>query len=135
MIVFVCVGEQGSILFNRRRVSSDLEIIKDILGYIGCEKLYMREYSTKIFPKDARICVSTDCLNTAGNSDAIFWEEPWQEALLQKADKVVVYHFNRLYPADVKLPIDQLRKCLKQESVVEFKGNSHEQITREVYVL
>lgn len=135
MIVFVCVGEQGSLLFNRRRVSSDSMIINDILEYSGYEKLYMREYSIKLFPADPRICISETCLKSAGVADGIFWEESWQDALLEKANEFVVYLFNRLYPADVKFPLDQLRNRGTIKSVVEFAGNSHERITREVYVL
>ena len=135
MTIFVCVDEQGGILFNRRRISSDREVIADIMKSIGDTALFMRDYSSKLFPADDRICVTDNYLEAAGIGDALFLEDAIPDDLLKRAKKVVVYHWNRLYPSDVKFPLAQFCNWARLESSVEFKGYSHERIIREVYVL
>ena len=99
MTVVVCVDEQGGILFNHRRVSSDRAAIGNLLEYIGDMPLYMSQYSSN------------------------------------KVQRLIVYRWNRLYPSDVQFPLEYLSGKCKLESSFDFAGNSHERITREVYVL
>ena len=134
MTIIVCVDEQGGILFNHRRVSSDRSVVSDIVKYADHTNLYMSEYSAKLFPTAANVIVIPNLLNSA-DSGMIFIEEYCPDAVLDKADRVVIYHFNRRYPSDVKFPVDIVKKRGTMESSVEFKGNSHDRITREVYVL
>ena len=46
-----------------------------------------------------------------------------------KAKKVVVYRWDKVYPADYKLPLRQY----KLVSTLEFQGYSHDKIVKEVY--
>ena len=135
MTVVVCVDEQGGILFNHRRVSSDRAAIGNLLEYIGDMPLYMSQYSSKLFPDVARICVCNDYLERAGGEDAVFLEETAPDAFWNKVQRLIVYRWNRLYPSDVQFPLEYLSGKCKLESSFDFAGNSHERITREVYVL
>ena len=45
--------------------------------------------------------------------------------------EITVFHWNRVYPADLTFPIDLTQWRLEQ--TVEFPGHSHEKITMEVY--
>jgi hypothetical protein len=57
-------------------------------------------------------------------------------ALLPVADRIeelVIYHWNRKYPADFKLDLPY--KKWKKQSKEEFAGFSHEKITKEIYQL
>ena len=134
MTIIVCLDEQGGVLFNCRRVSSDRAVVVDILKYADHSNLYMSEYSAKLFPAISNIVVVADLLNQA-NAGFVFIEEYCPDDVLDMADRIVIYYFNRRYPSDVKFPLDIIKKRGTMESSVEFKGNSHDRITREVYVL
>ena len=46
-------------------------------------------------------------------------------------DEIILYKWNRVYPTDFYFDINLSTWNLTQ--VTEFKGNSHERITKEVY--
>ena len=48
-----------------------------------------------------------------------------------KIEKLIVFKWNREYPSDFSLDIDLSQWSLI--STTDFKGNSHEKITMEVY--
>ena len=135
MTAIVCVDEQGGILFNRRRVSSDRAVISDILKMTEAHSLRIREYSVNLFPENAAVYVADDYLRGAGKGDFLFFEDIVSEIFWEKLERIVVYHWNRLYPSDVKFPLDDLRERGELESSVTFEGYSHSRITREVYAL
>ena len=135
MTVFVCVDACGGVLFNNRRVSSDRVVVQDILQQCDSHTLRIRPYSAKLFPESSATLVDEDYLKAAQQDDFVFLEEVAEKALFSKAKRIIVYHWNRLYPSDVKFPMDQLRTVGKLESSATFSGYSHDEITREVYVL
>ena len=51
--------------------------------------------------------------------------------MTDKITEIIVYRWNRDYPADLFLDIDL--KDWELAETAEFAGNSHEKITREVY--
>ena len=134
MKLIVCVDNQGGVLFNRRRVSSDRNVISDIMDYVGNSRILASEYSVKLFPVAENISVIHD-FSGMESDDYVFLEDSISQSMLKQVREVVVYHWNRLYPSDVRFPLEEVRKLGKLKSVVEFKGNSHEKITREVYML
>ena len=57
--------------------------------------------------------------------------QPWEASMVKEIEKVILYHWNRDYPADVYFPVDlSVWKCVETK---EFAGSSHEKITRERY--
>ena len=52
--------------------------------------------------------------------------------LLERAGRLVVYRWNRLYPADRRLSLPPAGWRLLSQS--DFPGHSHPRITKEVYV-
>ena len=134
MKLIVCVDDMGGILFNRRRVSSDQLVIADLIGYVGESKLFASEYSRKLFPTGEKVALLSD-FSAVAVDDYVFLEDDLPQSVWEQVREVVVYHWNRLYPSDVRFPIEEIQKLGKLNSVVEFKGNSHEKITREVYAL
>ena len=134
MKLIVCIDEQGGVLFGHRRVSSDRCVISDIMQLIGDSKLYMRQYSADLFGDSEKLQIMVDCLD-APLGAFVFLEESMPDLLWNHVSQVIVYHWNRLYPSDVRFPIDKLWRQGRLVSTVEFAGNSHERITREVYEL
>lgn len=135
MTVVVCVDDRGGILFNQRRVSSDRKVIADMIELFGQRRIRMRPYSAKLFQGCGPVSVSDDYLTDANREDVVFLEDAVPEGLLSRADRLVLYRWNRLYPSDVRFPAEQLSALGNLSSAVEFKGHSHDRITREVYLL
>ena len=134
MKLIVCVDDQGGVMFNRRRVSSDRRVVADIMDVVGDSQLFISEYSAKLFSVAENISALKD-FSAVGADDYVFLEDTLLPDSWAGISEVVVYHWNRLYPSDLRFPVDELRSLGKLMSVLDFKGNSHEKITREVYTL
>ena len=50
MTVIVCTDERGGMLFMKRRVSKDRELIADILKTVGDGILYISDFSEAAYP-------------------------------------------------------------------------------------
>ena len=50
----------------------------------------------------------------------------------EDVEEIIVYKWNRLYPADTYFNIDLTGWRLAE--TLDFEGSSHEKITREIYV-
>lgn len=134
MIAIVCVDDKGGMFFNRRRQSQDRVLRSDLLREVhGCP-LWMNQYSAKQFKTlPENVCVAEDFLEQASDGDFCFVEDqdltPWSSSL----EGLILYRWNRVYPADVffTLPLQQW-SLVRQE---DFAGSSHPNITKEVYTL
>ena len=62
----------------------------------------------------------------------LFWQRPFHPGACEKEiEKVILYHWNRDYPADTYFDLDLTDwKITRTE---EFPGFSHDKITEEVY--
>ena len=52
---------------------------------------------------------------------------------IEKIDKIIVYKWNRRYPADFYMDIPLIKNGWQLVENYDFKGYSHEKITEEVY--
>lgn len=120
MTVFVCVDDGLGMAFNGRRQSRDKAVTADILASCG-GKLSMEERSKALFGEAA----------FQASGDACFMEFTCEEKVLQKAERIVLYRWNRAYPADVHFVMPE---GFILGSSRDFAGASHEKITREEYV-
>lgn len=135
MIAIVCLDEQNGMAFNLRRQSKDRVVIEDILKESERSLLYLNEYSYGLF-KDfevSHIKVSETYLDEAEKGSYCFVENKSLSSYIQKIEQIVVYRWNRRYPADVYLGIE-LNSGWKKVSTSDFTGFSHECITKEIYV-
>lgn len=133
MIAAVCLDDNNGMLFNRRRQSQDRLLRADIIREAGDGPLWMDAYSAKQF-KEAPAClrVAEDFLAQAGPGELCFVEDQDLTAWAGKLEGLILYRWNRTYPADVRfsLPLGGWRLARTEE----FPGSSHEKITKEVYV-
>lgn len=132
MIVAVCVDDKLGILFNKRRQSKDRELRKDLLSLTD-QTLWVNEYTAKQFTEDEKMWlnINENYLDEIGEDDLCFVENLPIADYEDKITKLIVYHWNRVYPSDVRLPFDLTNWEL--ESEYEFKGYSHDKITRRIY--
>ena len=136
MKIIVCVDDSDGMLFGGRRQSKDHILREDMLKLTEESTLWMDGYSFRQFAEEgSNIRVDAHFLSLAGSEDFCFLE---QTDISQYADQVrgvILYKWNRAYPADVRFPRALFSHKWKLESVEEFPGYSHETITREVYTL
>ncbi len=125
MTLILWTGKNGELMFNRRRCSRDRGVISDILTMYDPSEICVSAYSSPLF--DGARVISR--LSEAEGGVVFLEDFPLPPALAQ-ARKLIVYRFDRVYPADVRLEIPQ---AFHQTHSAELAGHSHEKITREVY--
>lgn len=133
MILVVCVDKKNGMSFNGRRQSMDRLLRKRLMAEIGDNRLYMSRYSYGQFESDDRIVCSEDFIEKAGASDYCFAENISLRAFESKAEKIILYRWDKVYPADVYFDIRLDENGWKLEKKTDFEGNSHDIITEEVY--
>ena len=132
MYIIVCLDTMGGILFNNRRQSRDSVIVKDI-AEMADGKLYMSEYSKKLFKDYDNITVGEEFPFSENEGDFCFAECEITQEAVDKAEGFVIYRWNKLYPQDVSFTISLSKNGFKQESTTDFEGTSHDKITKEVW--
>ena len=133
MRVIVCLDDRNGMLFNRRRQSRDRRVVEDILRELGEKRLLVNGFSAPLFERAGdRIRVEDDPLAAAGLEDVCFVENlllaPWAAAI----ERLTVYRWNRVYPADMRLDL-ALESGWHLAAASDFPGFSHEKITKEIY--
>ena len=92
----------------------------------------MDEYSFKQFSEEKADNIIVDNnLENATEHDFCFVER--QEVRIEEINKIIVYRWDKIYPADKYFNMDNI-KCNLVETL-EFQGYSHEKIIREIYQL
>lgn len=134
MILIVCIDKKNGMLFNNRRQSSDEILNCYIIKKIKNSKLWINDFSKDIFEKFnlENIIIDNDFYQKAGIDEYCFVENIPVEKIKDNINKIILYNWNRDYPADQYFNI-----CLddwKLESENEFSGKSHERITEKVYI-
>ena len=59
------------------------------------------------------------------------WKIRISAPCVDRLDRLIVYRWNRHYPSDVRFPLELADFTL--QSSTEFRGSSHDLITREEY--
>jgi hypothetical protein len=130
----VCVSDEGGILFCKRRLSKDRIVTEDIVRLSAGGVIFVSEYSEPLFSEsDASIIAVSNPLKSAGEGDFAFVEDVSLAEYKEKIRELVIYRWNRKYPYDTSLDINPEREGMALCQSSEFKGKSHERITREIW--
>ena len=129
MKLIFCLDDNGGLLFNRRRQSRDAALRADLLSCID-GPLWLSSYSARQFESDAPLRVDDAFWDKAGAGEWCFAEACPPEDAWERVEEVVVYRWNRRYPADVTLALPPEWKLTAAR---DFVGTSHERLTREEY--
>ncbi len=127
MTLYICLDDRNGLKFNKRRQSRDAAVLEDIRSRLAgnlliepcSEKLMAEAEIPYVLPPE-----------TAAD---FFAEDVPAEEILEQTEKIVIYRWNRLYPADVRWEPDLNAMGFALRETAEFPGKSHEKITREVY--
>ena len=125
MTLILWAGKNGEMMFNRRRCSQDRAVIADILSQFSPADICVSAYSAPLFEGAQVISQPTDAEN-----GVLFLEDLPLSPALALAKKLIVYRFDRVYPANVRLQVPPDFTLTESR---EFAGYSHDKITREVY--
>lgn len=130
MKIVVCIDDNNGLLFNNRRQSSDMEVINDILRTTK-GNLLINSFSKNLF-RDCPCVIADDLFLHNVKEDAYcFVENISIKNYKDKINELIIYHWNRLYPADMFFDMDLSQFTLVSRT--EFAGKSHKKITKEVY--
>ena len=107
MIVIACTDDNQGMLFNHRRQSQDRVQRQRMLERIGGEKLWVDTYTAGLFAAEDRERLGVDdaCLECAGDGEYCFVEKEDLGPVEEKIEKIILYRWNRVYPADVHLSL------------------------------
>jgi len=134
MTVIVCIDERGGMLFMKRRVSKDRELTHDIIKTVGDGILYISDFSESLFAEsDISVMCVSDPLGSAGEDDFVFIENCALSDWVDKIKRLIIYNWNRKYPFDFSLDIRPKEHGFSLVDSYEFKGYSHDKITKEIY--
>lgn len=130
MKIAVCVDDNRGMLFNKRRQSRDKVVLADLMTL--SDKICIHPFSEKLFAEYGEsVSVNETFLEDAQEDDLCFVENQLLKPQEELISQLIVYKWNRKYPADFRLDLDLSQWNLKEQ--IEFVGNSHEKITREIY--
>lgn len=134
MIVIVCIDDNLGMTFNKRRQSRDILLIQKVVEMAKNSKIWVNKYSYPLFEEVGTVNVNVDetFLSEAANGEYCFVENKELKPFEKWIEKMIVFRWNKSYPADQTFDIDLSKWQLSEVS--EFEGNSHEKITVEVYV-
>lgn len=129
MILFVCVDKEDGMLLCGRRQSKDKLLRERMLTLAKESRLLVNSFTAKQFEEEGFV-LAEDPISEAKAGDFVFLENL---PLPQDAvEKIILYHWNRRYPADRFFD----RKLLcgrKKVKTTFFPGSSHEKITEEIW--
>ena len=131
MKLCICLDKKNGMMFFGKRQSQDSVQRERFLKLVGSEKLWMSNYSAKLFGATESIVVDDNCGTLAGENDYCFVED--QPFDINKCKSIIVYKWNRQYQADKFFTVDFKTAGFKRVSKEDFVGSSHDKITEEIY--
>ena len=134
MILIVCVDERNGMMFNNRRQSRDKILTGHIIEKTKEKKLWITTFSKDIFNTeiDENIMIDNNCYSIAEKEDYCFIEDIDANIFIDKVDKIIIYNWNKHYPADRYFNINLNNWEMISEEY--FEGYSHENITEKIFV-
>jgi len=137
MNLAVTLDDAGGMMFNHRRQSRDRTLLAELMDTCKGKSLYIYPYSESLLrealPEDGpELIVSEHALEEAGDEDWVFVEDRSPLPFADRIQTILVYKWNRPYPADLTFDIPLGEWTLSD--ITEFEGSSHDVITREVFI-
>lgn len=135
MKIAVCLDDKNGMLFGGRRQSKDQYLRQYLLEMAQPNPLWMNDFSAKQFEVEDPICVAEDFLEAAPQDHWCFVENADILPYKDEIRYIAIYRWNRLYPSDVKFPVEAFCNRWQLISTRTFPGYSHDEITEEIYQL
>ena len=133
LIIAVCIDARGGILFNHRRQSQDRAQREDLMDLCAGRPLWAAPCSAPLFRDWEEVRVDGEFLTKAAEGEICFVEDRPLLPVLDRIEALVLYDWDRAYPADVHLDLDPAAAGFTLEEERAFPGTSHERIIRRIY--
>lgn len=141
MNLIVCVDDKNGMMFHNRRQSQDRVLREKIVSETANSRLWMNSYSHRQFSlapasnaaPSSHISIDEDFLQKASSGDYCFVEDQSVASYESIIDEIILYKWNRSYPADRYFDIPLKENGWNLTATEDFAGSSHEKITKEVY--
>ncbi len=133
MTAVICIDNYAGIGYNKRRQTRDAGIIRDAVSMCKGGRIVITPTSEKLFAGIPHICAENP-LSVMGKDDLYYAEFDVFEDVFDKADTVVIYSWNRAYPADVYFQYDPEEHGMTAESETLINGTSHDDVIKRVFV-
>lgn len=133
LTVAICIDERRGMLFGGRRQSRDRVLIADLVETAQDLPLCIDRFSKTLFDQYPNTRICEDLFADCPANSICFVENIPLLPYLEEIDTLILYHWNRHYPADVHLDLEPLANGFSLLSRTEFTGSSHNTITKEVY--
>lgn len=135
MKLFLCLDEQGGMAFNGRRQTRDRGQRRHLLALAGGAQLFVSPYTAAGFKglggEDGglpeNLTVREDYLEAAGEEDCVFPETDDPSPALERCRELIIYYWNRLYPAELYFP-EEYKDHFVPVSSEAVRGSSHDGI-------
>lgn len=132
MKLIVCLDDKNGMLFNNRRQSADRILCQKVIAMTEGNILWMHPYSRPLFDDScSQIRTDEHFLEKAKPGEYCFAENIDVTPYLSRVQEIIVFRWNRVYPADLCFP--GIPEGFQMVKSAEFSGFSHEKITMEVY--
>ena len=136
MKVMVCLDLNNGMQFNHRRQSRDRTVTQRMLELAGDSPIWLTKDSARLFDTEEagrRLRLSEQPLKDAGPGEFCFVEQPGLLPFRDTLEEIIVFRWDRVYPADQICDLKPEPPEWRLDSTCEWKGYSHEKITQEVY--
>lgn len=132
MKLIVCVDLNNGMLFNNRRQSKDNNLIMHISNMIGDKKLWITEFSKNLYKEKINYnLLKLDDVSKISEDEFCFIENISPSVLEKNVEEIIIYNWNRNYPADFYFDINLDNWILKSQ--IDIIGSSHSKITQKIY--
>ena len=128
--LIVCLDPKGGMLFNNRRQTIDYELVSIIEK--SYNDIYIFPFSEEYF-SNVRCTVSDNPFLCAGSDSTIFLESGNALEYAEKIDKLIIYRWSSVYPADTYFDIVPLDCGFKLRGKITFSTTVHKNIIKEIY--
>ena len=134
MNICAIIDDRGGMSFFGKRQSRDKLLIARLLSHTEYKKIYISPYSEPLFCEfqDERVCV-TEHFPFDEEEALCFFELDDISEFDEHISNILLYKWNRHYPSDKRFPYDPNERGYTLLSSVDFKGNSHDNITEEIW--
>lgn len=135
MILIACIDDDYGMMFNNRRQSRDRILTGRILEMTRGRRFFVSRYTAALFTgAEDSVTIVDEPFVQAGKGDFVFAEDLLPGAYEDGLEKIVLFRWNRRYPADRVFDIPMAEHGWKLAGTSEFKGSSHDKISEEEYV-
>lgn len=136
MKIIICIDDKNGMMFNKRRQTKDSAVRKDISEMVTTSRIWMNAYSAKQFYSESdrmNIAIDEGFMDKAEN-DYCFVENILLKPYISQIQQIIIYYWNRQYPADLFFDIDVKTSDWEMIQQKQFIGTSHDKIRKEIYI-